>query len=379
MSADPNPISPGCVLVVDDEVRLMSALRDTLRDQGYEVVGVTTGAEALATLQLMKFDLLLTDLMMPEMDGITLLKAALAQDPDLVGLIMTGQGTIATAVEAMQVGAFDYLLKPFKLSAILPVLTRALALRKLRRQNADLQKRLHARTADLEVANRELESFAHSVSHDLRSPLRAVGGFAHMVQNDCADLLPVASRQHLQNVIDGAARMDRLIDDLLRFSQSGRQSLTRQTVVMAKLVEEVLQEIRTQPDAQFVEVVIGSLPDGQADPALLRQVLVNLVSNAVKFTRGKTTRRVEIGCTDQKGENVYFIRDNGAGFDPRYASKLFDVFQRLHRADEFEGTGVGLSIVQRIIQRHGGRIWAEGNVGQGATFSFTLPASPARC
>lgn len=363
---------PPRILVADDEVRLMTALRNTLRDQGYEVTGVTSGVEALEALRATPFDLLLTDLMMPEMDGIALLEAALEIDANLVAIMMTGHGTIATAVETMQVGAFDYILKPFKLSAILPVLSRALAVRQMRVQNAELQNRVRERTAELEAANKELEAFSHSVSHDLRAPLRAIGGFASLVKQDCHALLPPRSQQHLQTVITSVSQMNRLVDDLLKFSRFIRQPLTKQTVVVSDLVAEVLPELRVGQEGPRVEVKVGPLPDCQADPVLLKQVFVNLLSNAFKFSRGKETPVVEVGCRVEAGKAVYFVRDNGAGFGMKFAEKLFGVFQRMHRQEEFEGTGIGLSIVQRIIHRHGGRIWAEAEVGKGATFYFTL-------
>lgn len=375
MPAD-TPTSPGRLLVVDDEVRLMTALRDTLRDHGYEVTGVTTGEEAQAALRTAPFDVLLTDLMMPGMDGIALLKAALELDPSLIGIVMTGHGTIATAVETMQIGAFDYILKPFKLSAILPVLSRALAVRQLRVQNAALQKRISERTAELETANKELEAFSAAVAHDLRSPLRTIGGYAGMVRQSCQALLPPASQQHLQAVITTVSRMNQLVEDLLEFSRFSRHPLAREPVVISALVEELVRELRAAPGALPVDVKVGPLPDARADPVLLKQVFVNLLSNAIKFSRGNAAPLVEVGCQDQAGESVYFVRDNGAGFDMKYAQKLFGIFQRMHSAQEFEGTGVGLSIVQRIVQRHGGRIWAEARVNEGATFRFTLGGEP---
>lgn len=368
--------SLGRLLVVDDEVRLMNALRDTLRDEGYEVLGVTTGAEALSALRTTPYDLLLTDLTMPEMDGIALLTAALEIDPQLVGVVITGHGTISTAVAAMKSGAFDYVLKPFKLSAILPVITRALAVRKLRRQNAELQTRITERTTDLEMANEELEAFTSSISHDLRSPLRTIGGLANVALEESGSLIPEKSQKHLQTVISMAAQMSQLVDDLLKFSRFNRQPLTKQPVVMSRLVEDVIRELRLATAGEPVQIEVGALPNCHADPALLRQVLINLLSNALKFSRGKASRTVEIGSLKETAETVYFVRDNGAGFDMRYAQKLFAIFQRMHRPEEFEGTGVGLSIVQRIVQRHGGRIWAEAEVNKGATFYFTL-AAPA--
>lgn len=364
--------SLGRLLVVDDEVRLMTALRDTLRDHGYEVTGATTGEEALEALRAAPFDVLLTDLMMPEMNGIALLETALEIDASLVVIMMTGHGTIATAVETMQAGAFDYILKPFKLSTILPVLFRALAVRQLRLKNDELQKRVREHSAELEAANKELEAFSGSVAHDLRAPLRAIGGYASMVQKDCHALLPPKSQRHLQTVITATGQVSRLVEDLLRFSRLSRQPLAKQPIVMSQLVAEVLQEVCAGQDDRPVEVKVGPLSDCSADPVLLKQVLINLLANALKFTRGKESPVVEVGSREETGETVYFVRDNGAGFDMKYAQKLFGVFQRLHSSEEFEGTGVGLSIVQRIIQRHGGRIWAEAAVDKGATFYLTL-------
>lgn len=363
------------ILIVDDEAAQMKALCDTLRDHGYETVGFATGRAALAALHEGKFDLLLADLMMPEMDGIGLLQAALRAEPNLVGIIMTGEGTIATAVEAMKVGALDYILKPFKLSVILPVLSRALTVRRLRLENAELERRLRERAAELEAANKELEAFSYSVSHDLRAPLRAINGFSAMLTEDYAAQIPPEGRRMLESITGGGRRMEQLIEDLLEFSRLGRQPLSKRVVNVSALAAEVLEELRKQQPERAIEVRVGDLPEGLGDPALLKQVLVNLLSNAFKFSRAKSPAVVDIGCKREDGNEAYFIRDNGAGFDMRYAEKLFGVFQRMHRTDEFEGTGVGLSIVQRIIQRHGGRIWAEAAIDQGATFYFTLGSS----
>jgi two-component system sensor histidine kinase/response regulator len=360
------------LLIVDDEAAQMKALCDTLRDHGYETVGFTTGTAALVAVREAEFDLLLADLMMPEMDGIALLRAAQEVDPTLVGIIMTGQGTITTAVEAMKTGALDYILKPFKLSVMLLVLSRALAVRRLRRENAELAQRVRERTAELEAANKELEAFSFSVSHDLRAPLRGVSAFAHILARDYASQMPTEAQRLLSRVTTNAQRMEQLIEDLLRFSRLGRQPLAKQPVNIAALVHEVLQDLGKDQGDRHIEVKVGDLPDGIGDPSLLEQVFVNLLANAFKFTRQKERAVVEVGCQQHEGERIYFVRDNGAGFDMRYAEKLFGVFQRFHSVREFEGTGVGLSIVQRIIQRHGGRIWADAAVDQGATFYFSL-------
>jgi signal transduction histidine kinase len=369
---------------VDDEVRQMTALCDTLRDHEYEVTGFASARAALEALRGAKFDLVLTDLMMPEMDGISFLRSAREIDRDLVGVMMTGHGTIDTAVEAMKAGALDYILKPFKLSAVLPVLSRALTVRRLRLENIALERRVQERTVQLEAANRELEdankeleSFSYSISHDLRTPLRHIDGFSQLLVDSYSEHLPAAGQRLLQNVRSGATRLGVLIDDLLNFSRLSRQPLVKRNVRLAMLVQEVLGELQREQEGREVEIRVSPLPDCPGDPSLLKQVFVNLLTNALKFTRRRDRAVIQIDCEEQDGDLLCTVRDNGAGFNMEYASKLFGVFQRLHKAEEFEGTGVGLSIVQRIIHRHGGRIWAEAEVDKGATFHFTLPRTTA--
>jgi PAS domain S-box-containing protein len=243
---------------------------------------------------------------------------------------------------------------------------------KIQQLNAELEQRVIERTAQLEAANKELEAFSYSISHDLRAPLRAVNGFAGIVLQEFGAQVPPPARRHLERVCEGAKRMGELIDDLLAFSHLSRQSMSRRTVDSGKIVQAVLDETEPQREGRQIEINVGELPACQGDAALLKQVWVNLISNAIKYTRGRAPAVVEIGCEQKANENIFFVRDNGAGFDMQYAHKLFGVFQRLHRADEFEGTGVGLAIVQRIVFRHGGRIWAEAEAGKGATFYFTL-------
>jgi two-component system sensor histidine kinase/response regulator len=372
----PMPSDPrASILIVDDEAAQMQALCDSLGATGYRASGFTDPEAALSALADQRFEVLLSDLNMPGLDGITLLREALKIDPDVIGIIMTGQATIDTAIGAMKTGAFDYILKPFRLSAILPVLTRALSVRELRLQNSELERSIKARSAELEAANKQLDAFVHSVSHDLHAPLRGVAGIAKILQEDFGERLGAQGRRLIEGICAGCERMAQLIDDMLAFSRLGRQPLTTQPVPMNELVSEVLLELQPAHVARDIQFSIGELGTTQADPALLRQVLVNLLSNAIKFT-GKTEHAsVEVGALpDSAGQDrTYFVKDNGAGFDMRHAEKLFGVFERLHRREEFEGTGVGLAIVQQIVERHGGRVWAEGLVGRGATFYFTLP------
>ena len=368
-----NELDHARILVVDDEVPLMKALCDTLRERGYETVGCTDGRTALAALREKPFDLLLADLSMPDVDGITLLRSATEADPHLVGIIMTGQGAVDTAVEAMKSGALDYIQKPFKLNAITPVLNRALSVRHLRKNNAELEESIRQRTDELEAANRELEAFTYSVSHDLRAPLRALTSYASILMEDFHGELPEEAQDLLDRISNSAQRMNQLIDDLLRFSRLTQQPLEKVQIDTNSLVAEVLDEVRRKDPDRSVSVALSDLQPCFGDPALLRQVYANLLSNAFKFTRRQNESHIEIGSTPGEDGIVYFVRDNGAGFDMKFASKLFGVFQRLHARTEFEGSGIGLSIVHRIITRHGGRIWADGAVDEGATFYFVLP------
>ena len=360
------------LLIVDDEAAQMQALCDTLEDNGYETVGCANGEVALATLRRMPFDLLLADLMMPGMDGIALLRAALAMDPTLVGIIMTGEGTISSAVEAMRSGALDYILKPFKLSAILPVLGRGLTVRRLQLENAALERRVQEHVAQLETTNRELDAFTRSASHDLRAPLNIILGFSELLVKDLGPQIPTEQRNWLVHIERSAHRMSELIDALMRLSRVGRQALTMQAVDVAALVRSVADDLHDENPSRRVTLQTGELPEATADESLLRQLFVNLLSNAFKFTRNTEQPAIEVGCELRGEERVYFVRDNGPGFDMTRAHRLFDAFHRLHSTAEYEGNGVGLSIAQRIVQRHGGRIWAEAAPGQGATFSFTL-------
>jgi light-regulated signal transduction histidine kinase (bacteriophytochrome) len=237
---------------------------------------------------------------------------------------------------------------------------------------------VQAANHQLQAANQELEAFSYSVSHDLRAPLRHINGFVDMLSRQSAEKLDERGQRYLKIIADAARQMGDLIDDLLVFSRMGRAELRHQNVDVTALAHEAVAGFATEIAGRNVVWNISSLPHVQADHAMLRQVLVNLVSNAIKYTRPRDPARIEIGCREEadNGEFVFFVRDNGVGFDMQYVDKLFGVFQRLHRSEEFEGTGIGLANVRRIVHRHGGRTWAEGKIDSGATLYFTLPRTP---
>jgi signal transduction histidine kinase len=248
------------------------------------------------------------------------------------------------------------------------------ALAETNSQLGDRVREVTERTQQLEAANRELEAFSYTISHDLRAPLRAISGFTAILSEEYADAMPAEARGYLKRVKDSGDHMGHLVDDLLAFSRLGRQAVRTQHVSIRGIVDRALEQLAPALDGRQVEVVIGDLPEAACDPALVEQVFVNLLSNAFKYSRLREHARVSVGVLEDDGVEgaTYFVRDNGAGFDMEYAGKLFGVFQRLHRSEDFEGTGVGLAIVQRIVERHGGRIWAEAKVDAGATFYFTL-------
>jgi signal transduction histidine kinase len=245
-----------------------------------------------------------------------------------------------------------------------------------REAKARLENEVARRTQALEEANRELESFSYSVSHDLRAPLRAINGFSEALEEDCAERLDEHGKHKLFRIRENAHRMGMLIDDILRFSRLGRTAVIPGKVDMNTLVREIIADIQNTTDTDSVHFTVHSLPEAWCDRALMHQVWENLLSNAVKFTGHRQERRVEIGAFEEAGEIVYYVKDNGSGFDMEYYDKLFGVFQRLHGMEEFPGTGVGLAIVRRVVTSHGGRIWAQSAVDQGASFFFTLGAAP---
>ena len=334
------------------------------------------GARAVATLQSGEM-LIIRNVpaeLLPD-DGADLFKAIGIQA--IITCPLVKDGGLRAMMAVQQTSPRDW--QPGEISTVQDVVERCWATigrrtaeEKVRQMNIELEQRVIERTEQLEAANKELEAFSYSVSHDLRTPLRAVDGFSQAVLEDYGPQLPPAGQRQLRTIRESAQRMGELIDDLLTFARLSRQPLARRTVDTGKLVREVLGEMTAQREGREITLRLGELPECEGDRALLKQVWINLIANALKYTRRRAQALVEIGCETGPGGRVYFIRDNGTGFDMQYAHKLFGVFQRLHRQEDYEGTGVGLAIVQRIVHRHGGRIWAEAAVDRGATFYFTL-------
>jgi signal transduction histidine kinase len=388
---------PKKVLAVDDSETYLQQLADSLDSEGYEVILARSGEEALELLAVQPVDCVLLDLVMQGIDGRETCRR-LKLVPilrDIPVIMLTAVDDRETMIQSLGAGADDYIAKSSEFD-----LVRARVMAQIRRKQFEDEHRTvreqllraefeahKARTAleaaearaalaeELQFRNEELESFSYSVAHDLRAPLRSIDGFSLALLEDCGDKLDDEGRRYLKYVRDSAQEMARLIDDLLALSRVTRGELKRGETHVSSLARSVVSRLqRANPDRK-VDIVVADGIVADCDDRLLTIVLENLIGNAWKFTGKRRDARIDVGMMDDD-PRTYFVRDNGAGFDMSYASKLFGIFQRLHSAADFEGTGIGLVTVQRIIRRHGGRIWAQGQVGHGATFYFTLESGP---
>lgn len=384
------------ILLVDDRPGNLSALEGLLDELDLVFVRALSGNEALRLTLKQDFALVLMDVQMPEMDGFETAEL-MRSNPKTRHLpiifVTAGMKDLKFQFKGYDAGAVDYLAKPIE-PAILRSKVRVfrdLYLQRmeleLHRRNLqelvdqrtiqlrlaaqELEQRVIERTEELQQVNRQLESFAYSVSHDLRAPLRHIDAFSHILMDDYSQALDEEARNLLHRIVAGCDNMGKLIDAILALSRTVRQPLNKMPVSMERLARETFAQYREQYEGKEISFTVAELPESQADPVLLRQVYANLIGNALKYSSRREVPRIEVGAFPDNGETVYFVRDNGVGFDMRYADKLFAVFQRLHNGSEYEGTGVGLAIAQNIIQRHGGKIWAEAEPDKGATFFFT--------
>ncbi len=363
------------ILMVDDRPENLLALESILDGQGYTLVRADSGRDALRHLMDEDFAVILLDVQMPKMDGFE--TAMMIKDREQTRhipiIFLTAIETSeARAFKGYMTGAVDYLYKPF-VPAILKAKIAVFV--DLYRKTAEVKRQLESirlLNAQLQVANGELEAFARMVSHDLRAPLRHMQGFAQMLETRHAALLDEEGKGFIRHISNAAQQMDRLIEDLLKLSRVTISEMTRAPVDLSALVFSILSSRQASEPQRRVECVVAPGVQVVGDGPLLRVALENLLGNAWKFTGRKEQARIEFGVREEKNARVYFVRDDGAGFKAKYVDKLFQPFQRLHGSDQFPGTGIGLSIVQRVVARHGGRIWAEGEEDKGATFSFTL-------
>jgi two-component system sensor histidine kinase/response regulator len=380
------------ILLVDDQPANLLALEAMLQGLGQNLVKAESGREALKWLLTHEFAVILLDVKMPEMDGFE--TASLIHERDKsrhtpIIFLTAAEKSETQAVRGYAVGAVDYLVKPvvpeFVRSKVSVFVELAKKTELLRRQTRLLQdseqeaRELAAARADLvrdlEHKNRELESFSYAVSHDLRAPLRRVESFARALTESQADKLDATGVRFLDRIREASQQMSQLIDDVLHLSRLTRAELRDQELDLSALVGLILERLKEAEPERNVEVKIRPGVIATGDAQLLRIALHNLLENAWKFTGKQPAARIEFGVTSIAGEPTFFVRDNGAGFDMNYVERLFGPFQRLHLTSEFPGTGIGLATVQRIIHRHGGKVWAEGTVGQGATFHFTIGRS----
>jgi two-component system sensor histidine kinase/response regulator len=364
------------ILIVDDRPENLFVLERLLQKLDVHFFRATSGQEALGLTLEHDFCVAIVDVQMPEMDGYELVDLMRGNEKTatlpviFVSAIYSDEYHHRRAYDA---GAVDFMSKPFIPEILVSKVKVFIDLYKQRNNLQSLVEKLDSAYLQLGIVNRELEHFAHLISSELKAPLRAINGYSRILIEDYLENLPSDAQECIHKMNSSAQRMEYMIIELLKFVDLGILPLQHRRVVMKEVAHDALDELLAQEPGRVVQVRLGELPDTEADPTLVRQVFAILLSNALKFSRQQAEAKIDVDFQQQDGRIVFFVRDNGVGFDIHHADKLFEVFQRMHFADEFEGVGLGLASARRIINRHGGQIWAEAEVNQGATFYFTLP------
>lgn len=364
------------ILIVDDRPENLVTLKTVLRDLDIELIEATNGNDALKATLHHDFALALLDIQMPEMDGYEL-ASILREEEKTTNLPFIFISAVYTdnlnVFKGYEKGAFSFITKPFQPEILINKVRFFIEKHQQEIALYDLNENLKKKNAELGNINKELEAFSYSVSHDLRAPLRSINGYAAILKEDFGEQLTPEAERVLDDIIRSALKMSDLIDSLLTLSRLGRKEKSTRLINTNSLIKDILEELSVENSNKNLEFKVGDLPAIKGDLELIKQVFVNLVSNAIKYSSKKKKPVVEIGSvTNEDKATIYYVKDNGAGFNMEYKNKLFGVFQRLHGAKEFEGLGVGLAIVKRIVNSHGGRIWAEGKLNEGATFYFTV-------
>ena len=384
---------------MDDSPTYLHILSEALRGEGYDVVLARSGEEALDLLAVQSVDCILLDLIMPGLGGrdtCQRIKSAPGMR-DIPLILLTAVQEREAMLDGLGAGADDYIAKTAELEVLRARLRAQLRRKHFEDENRRIREELLQReieaaearaaravaetraalAAELERKNRELEAFSYSVSHDLRAPLRSIDGFSQALLEDYAPRLEPTAKDYLERVRGAAQRMGELIDDMLLLSRVGRAELRKEPVDLSELAAQIIADLRRNAPGRTVTVTIEPGLIADVDPRLMRIALENLLGNAWKFTAKQERAEIVLGTEPSAEEPTFFVRDNGAGFNMKYAEKLFRAFQRLHSQSEFAGTGIGLATVHRVVDRHGGRVWAEGTEGQGAAFYFAFPAAPS--